>query len=143
MPSDPMTPVTRVMTDPKCPLHGVFLNSTVAGNCTCPPPLTDPVRCGICGGFWDFGSTWLGQIVAIHPVGKCIPKPLDRYVECSVCEGAIRLELDSGYRQRLFWCSEECREVLRARRRKAQAQACKRFAIKQRRLNRIYRADAA
>jgi hypothetical protein len=88
--------------------------------------LEDPAKCKVCGAFWDFGSTWLGQIVPIHPVTPCVPRAETWNVECGGCEATIRLASSPGRRE-IFWCSELCRLRILDERRKRDRLACRTY----------------
>lgn len=99
--------------------------------------MTDsPVSCKICGAHWDFATTWLGELKAIHPVTKCIPKPETWNVECSACEATLRLAADPGNRK-IFWCSEKCRVAIIEEKKAKDRAACRRYARKPRPKTRI------
>lgn len=87
--------------------------------------LEDPSKCPICLAFWDFGSTWLGQIVAIHPVTPCVIPPAYRYEvdeeaesekprKCEECHMVFRPRLSSPSQT---ICGADCRRVRQERKR--------------------------
>lgn len=84
-----------------------------------------PIGCPICGGHWDFKTDYIGRLVALHPVTKCVPRqpvaeqPEDEWSDrpmrpCIVCEKLFPLSPDKPS-QRI--CSVECRVARRDGRR--------------------------
>jgi RNA polymerase subunit RPABC4/transcription elongation factor Spt4 len=68
-----------------------------------------PAKCPICLAFWDFQTDWLGQVMAIHPVTRCIaPAP------------AIVVEEDESWERRCI----ECHEIFSPPHSRAQAKIC-------------------
>jgi predicted nucleic acid-binding Zn ribbon protein len=107
--------------------------------------MTDsPISCPICFAHWDFKTDFIGRLIAVHPITKCVPRVEGRYVECSVCEKEIELlpEASQTDRRKVYWCSEECHEVLREKRRAAARLAAKRQWVRDSRLDRIWRKSA-
>ena len=102
------------------------------------PRLEHPSHCLVCGEPFDFTTDGVGHVIVLHSVKPCKPKPQGQLVECSVCGDEFRVFTDIG-RRTLFWCSEECEEVLRDIRRKK----CLEYSRKMARLNKIYRRNAA
>jgi len=87
-----------------------------------------PSRCPICLAFYDFGTTWLGQLVAVHPVTRCVAKPPTVYEAedepdgdglekperaCDECHQSFIPKTTSGGIQVI--CSARCRKARRDR----------------------------
>ena len=91
-----------------------------------------PIACPVCGAAWDYATTWLGQLVAIHPVARCVPKPAPVFEAedepdgdglekperaCDECHQSFIPKTTSGGIQVI--CSAKCRKVRRDRARAA------------------------
>lgn len=72
--------------------------------------------CHICEAPFDFTTDGNGQLVVLHPITKCVKRIHIPTAECSVCEREIRLASDP-VRKTVFWCSTECYEILKERKR--------------------------
>ena len=88
-----------------------------------------PVACPVCGAAWDYATTWLGQLVAIHPVTRCIPKPapvfevedqepmLGKPRKCEECREMFTPHRFSGRAQ--IVCGPACRNKRNGRKKAA------------------------
>lgn len=91
-----------------------------------------PVSCPICGKAWDFGTDYLGRVVAVHSVGRCVPKPAPVYEQekepkvirrqkCAECEKMFV----QGPFSRAIICGSECRKVRRDRKHRESEERCR------------------
>lgn len=84
----------------------------------------NPVSCPLCGIAWDFRTDFLGRLVAIHSVVRCVPKSPDVSVEeqepttperrCEECYGLFRPNFRGAHKV----CPQKCRNVRTQRQRK-------------------------
>ena len=84
-----------------------------------------PIACPVCGAAWDYATTWLGQLVAIHPVTRCIPKPapvfeveddetwVGRPRKCEECHETFTPQSKATRSQAI--CGSICRKARRER----------------------------
>jgi hypothetical protein len=86
----------------------------------------NPICCPICFAHWDFGTTWLGEVVPVHPVSKCVPRPAPAYEqedeepvlgtprECEECHQIFTPQSKAAPSQTI--CGPRCRKARRERR---------------------------
>ena len=86
-----------------------------------------PVACPVCGAAWDYATTWIGELRAIHPVTRCVPKPAPRYEvedeadyrvplrprKCEECH-QVFIPHSRATRSQVV-CGSECRKARRER----------------------------
>lgn len=78
--------------------------------------------CPVCGAPWDFATTWLGQVVPVHPVTRCVPKskPVMQKEEDSsreaCCEECLARFTPTKYAAgSQIVCGDKCRKERRDR----------------------------
>jgi hypothetical protein len=82
----------------------------------------DAANCPICGAPWDFSTTWLGQVVEVHPVTRCVPRvetafekdeDSSREARCEECLARFTPTKHAAGSQ--IVCGEKCRRERRDR----------------------------
>jgi hypothetical protein len=97
--------------------------------------IENPICCPICLAHWDFATTWLGQLVEVHPVTHCIPPTYAFETEddlesitpsytrmCVECKTMFTPDIS---RSKAMICGAECRKVRRDRKKLQSEERCR------------------